>query len=110
MGAAVAAVIVIVTAAAIALTVFVATRYLSTQRSALLPPSPGSGPEYKHRPETVKYYGQPAPSPPGKPMTPEKPTSNDPRHVPLPRCPGCGAATAYGDDKCRKCGLDLKKA
>lgn len=31
----------------------------------------------------------------------------DPRNAPLPRCPKCGAAVSYLDDRCSKCGHAL---
>jgi hypothetical protein len=37
------------------------------------------------------------------------PKSRDPRTEPLPRCPGCGTAIAYGEEKCPKCGLVTRK-
>jgi hypothetical protein len=37
------------------------------------------------------------------------PKRRDPRTEPLPRCPGCGTAIAYGEEKCPKCGLVTRK-
>jgi len=36
------------------------------------------------------------------------PLRQDPRTVPLPRCPRCGAATGFSDTLCRACGLPLR--
>jgi uncharacterized OB-fold protein len=35
---------------------------------------------------------------------------SDPRKELLPRCPACGTATGYDDERCHKCGLALKQA
>jgi hypothetical protein len=37
------------------------------------------------------------------------PKRRDPRTEPLPRCPRCGTAIAYGEEKCPKCGLVTRK-
>lgn len=37
------------------------------------------------------------------------PKRRDPRTEPLPRCPRCGTAIAYGEEKCPKCGFVMRK-
>lgn len=109
MSAALVVVIVIVVALAVAVIALIVSRLVAAQRVAP-PPPPAQAPGYRHSPETVRYYGQAAPAPEAGPRPAEKPADRDPRHAPLPRCPACGTATAYGDEKCRKCGRDLRQA
>lgn len=37
----------------------------------------------------------------------ERPRKKDMRDAPLPRCPKCGNAIAYMEEKCSKCGADV---
>ena len=107
MSAAVVAVIIIVIISVLVVLALVASRIAAgTARPPLTLPT-GQAPEYKHRLESVRYYGQTAPASPEKTERAGDRSDEDPRHAPLPRCPSCGAAAAYGDDKCRKCGRDL---
>lgn len=66
-------------------------------------------PGYTHDPRHMEYYRPqidreetPAPGPT------EAAKPRDPRKEPLPRCPGCGTAIGYDDERCHKCGLQLK--
>lgn len=105
MSAAVVLVIVVVTISAIAFIAFIAYRVAAATTPTARPS--GTGPAYKHTPESVKYYGQEGLPRDLEPKAAENKNQKDPRHTPLPRCTACGAAAAYGDEKCRKCGSDF---
>jgi hypothetical protein len=109
MSAALVLVVVIVIVAAIAFIALVATRAAGASRAPRVMPQEGAPPEYKHRPETVSYYGHP-PEHDRTAKSGERKMPPDPRQAPLPRCPACGAAIAFGDVKCPKCGHDLSGA
>ncbi|MCU0853013.1 MAG: hypothetical protein MUC90_07180 [Thermoplasmata archaeon] len=77
-------------------------RILGGARSQM--PSPTQGPAYRQNPSVVQYYRP-------RPDIDKEPEGHgsvsqpiDPRSVPLPRCPACGAAVSYGDALCPKCG------
>jgi hypothetical protein len=77
-------------------------RTLGGARSQM--PPPPQGPAYRRNPSVVQYY-RPRPDIDKEPeghRSVSQPT--DPRSVPLPRCPTCGAAVSYGDALCPKCG------
>jgi hypothetical protein len=99
-------VVIVIVVSALAVLVFVASRIAAGTARQPSTSRPSQGPEYRHSPETVQYYGQ-VPMASEKQSLPDKRPAPDPRRAPLPRCPGCGAATAYGDQKCRRCGRDL---
>lgn len=71
---------------------------------------PSAGPAYKHNLASINYH-----SPDRNSQSNEcaKATSSaehaDPRSKSLPRCPTCGAATAFLDERCAKCGEILQR-
>lgn len=68
-----------------------------------------SGPGYTHDPRHADYYRQHPDIKQTEPAPKEgKPRRNDPRDVPLPKCPRCGTAVGFGEPKCVKCGYSLR--
>ena len=66
-----------------------------------------SGPTYTHNPTHADYYRPDLDTNREKPM-PKGAEQTDPRNVPLPKCPQCGAAAGFEEPKCTKCGHSLK--
>ncbi|HEX7391957.1 MAG TPA: hypothetical protein VF374_03290 [Thermoplasmata archaeon] len=66
-------------------------------------------PGYTHDPRHMEYYRPQIGHIEVPPQSPaEAATTRDPRKEPLPRCPGCGTAIGFDDERCQKCGLTLK--
>jgi len=66
-------------------------------------------PPYRIDAKPAEYVSPPPPHQVAPQDTRTIPRSRDPRTEPLPRCPGCGTAIAYGEEKCPKCGLVTRK-
>jgi hypothetical protein len=66
-----------------------------------------SGPRYAHNPAHADYYRPNLDTNREKPI-PRGAKQNDPRYVPLPKCPQCGAAAGFEESKCAKCGHSLR--
>lgn len=66
-------------------------------------------PGYTHDPRHMEYYRPQITHQEQAPTMPEPVKPNDPRKEPLPRCPACGTAIGYDDERCHKCGLTLKE-
>ena len=66
-----------------------------------------SGPSYTRDPTHADYYRPNLDTNRGKPV-PIGAKQNDPRNVPLPKCPQCGVAVGFEESKCTKCGHALK--
>ena len=67
-----------------------------------------SGPGYTLDPTHADYYRPNSDTNQRKPAPKEgNPRRNDPRDVPLPKCPQCGTAVGFGEPKCVKCGHAL---
>ncbi len=67
-----------------------------------------SGPCYSHDPAHADYYRPRLDTNrTSNTATSAKPGMKDPRDVPLPKCPQCGAAVGFGETKCFKCGRML---
>lgn len=65
-----------------------------------------SGPSYTHDPKHADYYRSNLDTNHAEPIP--RARQNDPRNVPLPKCPQCGAAVGYEQSNCAKCGHALK--
>jgi len=66
-------------------------------------------PGYTHDPRHMEYYRPQIGHMEVPPQsTDEAAKTRDPRKKPLPRCPGCGTAIGFDDERCHKCGLTLK--
>ncbi|OGS43413.1 MAG: hypothetical protein A3K76_02900 [Euryarchaeota archaeon RBG_13_57_23] len=76
------------------------------------PPTAVAGPGYKHDLSRVQYFGQSAARSPEQheelQLTSVK--HEDLRNKPLPRCPFCETALAFGDVRCPKCGKELQQS
>lgn len=66
-------------------------------------------PPYRIDAKPAEYVSPPTLDQMAPQYSPTIPKSRDPRTEPLPRCPGCGTAIAYGEEKCPKCGLATRK-
>lgn len=64
-------------------------------------------PEYQMRPSSVEYYGIYSPTKAGAPDEPKKSREAEKRRDYLPRCPECGGAIGYAEERCPHCGLTL---
>lgn len=69
------------------------------------PPAAGTGPEYRHDMDSVHYLHRRDAVRAGA-----TPADKDPRREPLARCASCGAAIAFRDDQCPKCGAPVVRS
>lgn len=110
MDALAAVLIILVVLVLLALIVFAV---LKTRSRAPTPPTAhthaSNVPGYTHDPRHMEYYRPQISRQDDARPKPEPPRPNDPRKEPLPRCPSCGAAIGYDDERCYKCGLVLKE-
>ncbi len=66
-------------------------------------------PGYTHDPRHMEYYRPQITHQEQPPAETVRASSGDPRKKPLPRCPSCGTAIGYDDERCHKCGLTLRQ-
>lgn len=103
------ALLLIVVVVVVAGLLFIAIRHGQGVAPSVTPPA-GQGPGYRHDAEVVRYHQQPGQPMQARPEEPKKkPAKVDPRSVPLPRCTKCGAAIAFRDERCPKCGHSLRQ-
>ncbi|MBU0686215.1 MAG: hypothetical protein ABIE25_02450 [Thermoplasmatota archaeon] len=82
---------------------------LRARHASTVHPPLVSGPGYTHDPRHADYYRPNSDTNQRKPALKEgKPRRSDPREVPLPKCPHCGAAVGFGEAQCVKCGYLLR--
>lgn len=80
-----------------------------TRDATAVHPPRVSGPGYTHDPKHADYYRPDTYTNHGNlPPKEGKPRRNDPRDVPLPKCPRCGTAVGFGEPQCVKCGYSLR--
>lgn len=73
-------------------------------------PQTMQGPAYRQNIESIEYYKQePGTQQSRSADSDPEPKAADPRKMPLPRCPKCGAAIAYTDERCPKCARTLER-
>lgn len=95
----------------LALLLFIAVLLLALRArdAAAVDPAQVSSPGYRHDPKRADYYRPNSDTNLRKNAPTEgKPNRNDPRNVPLPKCPQCRAAVGFGEPKCLKCGYSLR--
>jgi len=81
------------------------------KRSATRPPLVNQGPAYRKNLASIGYYRPEQDSPKtGDVRSVSEPRQTDPRKMPLPRCPKCGVAIAFTDERCPKCLQALERA
>jgi len=80
------------------------------RRSTINPMHVNQGPAYRQNPASVEYYRpEPESQHAGNVDPVSRPKPIDPRKMPLPRCPRCGAAIAFTDERCPKCRQALER-
>lgn len=69
---------------------------------------PAHAPAYRRDEGAVEYVQEQRGAAPDKATA--KAGATDPRFRPLPRCPRCGTAIGFGQDKCHSCGDELTRS